>query len=115
MEEILEFALLEVKRSGYGKHLSAGAVITGGGSLVRGTVELAQSVLNMPVKIGIPSGFIGGLAPEVENPMYSTAVGLLKHEVRHLQQSAHSADDDAGDEHRGGSIFGRMRAWFDEL
>ena len=115
MEEILEFALLEVKRSGYSKHLSAGAVITGGGSLIRGTAELAQRVLNMPVKIGIPTGFTGGLAPEVENPVYSTAVGLLKHELRHLEQSTISMDDDLTEARPRKNIFGRMRSWFDEL
>lgn len=115
MEEILEFALLEVRRSGYGKHLSAGAVITGGGALVRGTVELAQHVLNMPVKIGIPTCGTGGLAPEIENPMYATAVGLLNHEVRHLEQSAMGGDDEGSESRPGRTIFGKMRAWFDEL
>jgi cell division protein FtsA len=114
MEEILEFALMEIRRSGYAKHLAAGAVITGGGALIRGTAELAQHVLNMPVKIGIPVGFGGGLAPEVENPMYATAVGLLIHEVRHLEQTAFH-DDDPHDDRPRRNILTRMKGWFDEL
>jgi cell division protein FtsA len=44
---------------------------------LRGAEELAQEVFGMPVKIGAPSGIsYSGLAPEVENPIYSTAVGL---------------------------------------
>jgi len=114
MEEILEFALTEVERSRYLHRLSAGAVITGGGAMVRGTTELAQRVLHMPVKIGIPSGFTGGLAPEVENPVYATAVGLLKHEIRRREQMLFSDEEETGDPDRK-NIFTRMRSWFDEL
>jgi len=53
MEEILEFAGMEIKRSGYSRHLHAGVVLTGGGSLIKGTKELASKVLGMPVKIGV--------------------------------------------------------------
>lgn len=77
MEEIFTFALTEIRRSGFSQKLGAGLVITGGCSLLRGVEELAQSVFGMPVKIGIPSGITySGLGPEVENPIYSTAVGL---------------------------------------
>ena len=77
MEEIFTFALSEIRRSGFSQRLGAGVVITGGCSLLRGVEELAQNVFGMPVKIGIPSGITySGLAPEVENPIYSTSVGL---------------------------------------
>jgi cell division protein FtsA len=82
MEEILEIVGLEIKRSGYSKHLHSGVVLTGGGSLIKGTAALAREVLGMPVKIGIPAGFSGGLVTEVENPMYSTCVGLVLHGAR---------------------------------
>ncbi|HEY4643841.1 MAG TPA: cell division protein FtsA, partial [Bacteroidota bacterium] len=88
MEEILEIAAMEVKRSGYSKHLSAGAVLTGGGCLIKGTAELARDVLGMPVKIGIPTGFGGGLVKEIENPMYATAVGLVYHRLRQNDKAA---------------------------
>ena len=77
MAEIFEFALAEIRRSGYAGSLGAGVVITGGTSLLRGTEELAHEIFGMPVKIGKPSGIkYSGLGPEVENPIYSTAVGL---------------------------------------
>lgn len=77
MEEIFEFALYELRRSGLSGSLGAGIVVTGGSSLLRGTEELAQEVFGMPVKIGMPSSVTyTGLAPEVKNPTYSTAVGL---------------------------------------
>ncbi|HTP80419.1 MAG TPA: cell division protein FtsA [Bacteroidota bacterium] len=112
MEEILEFASLEIKRSGYSKHLSAGVVLTGGGSLIKGTAELAKEVLGMPVKIGIPTGFGAGLVREIENPIYATGVGLVIHELKYRDRSAVNAVMKNG---KGTSIFRRMKAWFDEL
>jgi len=114
MEEILEIAAMEVKRSGYSKHLSAGAVLTGGGCLIKGTAELARDVLGMPVKIGIPTGFGGGLVKEIENPMYATAVGLVYHRLRQNDKAAISF----GNGRNGGtlkSILTKMKSWFDEL
>src|SRR3989338_1850332 len=112
MEEILEFAGMEIKRSGYSRHLSAGIVPTGGGSLVKGTAELAKEVIGMPVKIGIPGGFGAGLVREIENPIYATGVGLVMHELKHRDRSIITAAIKDG---KGKSIFTRMKQWFDEL
>lgn len=77
MEEIFEFAFNELNRSGYLDKLGAGIVVTGGTCLLKGTEDLARRVFGMPVKLGIPTGVsYSGLAPEVESPVYSTAVGL---------------------------------------
>jgi cell division protein FtsA len=114
MEEILEIAAMEIKRSGYSKHLSAGVVLTGGGSLIKGTAELAREVLGMPAKIGIPTGFNAGLVKEIENPMYATGVGLVIHGLKHQDRSLLTFGNG-----KNGSpvkrIFHRMKAWFDEL
>lgn len=116
MEEILEIAGMEIKRSGYSRHLSAGIVLTGGGSLVKGTAELAQEVLGMPVKIGIPTGFSSGLIREIENPIYATGVGLVIHELRHRDRSAITSGFSNG-KGKGSlkNILNRMKTWFDEL
>jgi len=112
MEEILEFAALEIKRSGYSRHLSAGIVLTGGGSLIKGTADLAKEVLGMPVKLGIPGGFGAGLVREIENPIYATGVGLVMHELKHRDTSVITTAIKDG---KGKSIFDRMKQWFDEL
>jgi cell division protein FtsA len=116
MEEILEIASMEIKRSGYSKHLSAGVVLTGGGSLIKATADLAREVLGMPVKIGIPSGFGGGLIHEIENPIYATGVGLVMHELKHRDRSAITVNMSNG-KGKGSvkNIFNRMKTWFDEL
>lgn len=112
MEEILEFVAMEIKRSGYSRHLSAGVVLTGGGSLIKGTAELAKEVMGMPVKIGIPSGFGAGLVREIENPIFATGVGLVMHELRHRDRSTIASTIKDG---KGKSILSRMKHWFDEL
>ncbi|MBI5463403.1 MAG: cell division protein FtsA [Ignavibacteriales bacterium] len=112
MEEILEFAAMEIKRSGYSRHLSAGIVLTGGGSLIKGTSELTREVLGIPVKIGIPSGFGAGLIHEIENPIYATGVGLVMHELKYRTRSSVKAMIQDG---KGKTIFQKMKSWFDEL
>lgn len=123
MEEILEFSLAELKRSGYLRHLSAGVVLTGGGALLRGSADLAQEVLGMPVKVGIPTSLGGSaLAPEVESPIYATGVGLV---LRALNKSGEAklVPSDSSEEHEEEievtgskeSIFSRMKKFFEEL
>lgn len=123
MEEILEFALGELKRSGYLRHLSAGVVLTGGGALLRGSAELAQEVLGMPVKIGIPSSLgSSALAPEVESPIYATGVGLVLRHIERMrsmevQPGSNVQEESAAEEEPGSksSIFTRMKKFFEEL
>jgi cell division protein FtsA len=115
MEEILEIVAMEIKRSGYQKHLSAGVVLTGGGSLIKGTADLAREVLNMPVKIGIPQGFHGGFVREIANPMYATGVGLVLSAIRHHQNTATMPIKKNKMDGKMRTILGRMRSWFDEL
>ncbi len=114
MEEIFEIAAMEIKRSGYSRHLSAGLVLTGGGSLIKGAAELAREVLGLPVKIGIPSGFSAGFVREIENPIYATCVGLVLHGLRHKDKTVL----DFTNEKEVSSIkkvFTKMKSWFDEL
>jgi cell division protein FtsA len=88
MEELLEFAYAEIRRSGYIDRLSAGVVLTGGGALLRGTEDLAAEIFGLPVKIGIPVGCgQDGLAPEIENPQFATGVGLIRYGALHEQYS----------------------------
>lgn len=77
MEEILEIAAIEIKRSGYSRHLSAGVVLTGGGSLIPGTDEMAAEILGLEARIGRPRGLSGGLVEEVSDPKFATGVGLI--------------------------------------
>lgn len=77
MGEILNFVDTALTEAGIKDNLGAGVVITGGTTLLEGTVELANDTLHLPARLGIPRKIsASGLAQEVENPMFSTAVGL---------------------------------------
>ena len=65
-----------IQKSGMEDLLPAGVVLTGGASIIEGIEDLAESVLQLPVRRGSPSG-IGGLVDMVNQPLYSTAVGLV--------------------------------------
>lgn len=82
LEEILEIAAIEIKRSGYARDMAAGAVLTGGGSLTPGTAELAADILGLETRVGLPDGLSGGLVAEVSDPKFATAVGLVLYGLR---------------------------------
>ena len=81
-EEMFEFILREIKRSGYDGLLPAGLVLTGGTAELGGVTELAATRLQMPVRIGMPTG-VGGMVAKVSGPSYATAVGLLLWGLEH--------------------------------
>jgi cell division protein FtsA len=76
MRETFELMRAEMARGGAGL-LPAGIILTGGGAQLAGAAELARDVLGIPVRIAGPAG-IGGLVDTIQNPGYSTAVGLLQ-------------------------------------
>ncbi|MCO6466908.1 MAG: cell division protein FtsA [Bradyrhizobiaceae bacterium] len=96
VEEIYELVLQRLMDSQWAHQLSAGIVLTGGCSMLRGTDALAHRVFRMPVAVGIPRGFSqGGLAKEVSTPVYSTAVGLALYGLRHGAEINREEDDEA--------------------
>jgi cell division protein FtsA len=119
MEEILEIVGIEIKRSGYSDALSAGVVLTGGGSLVKNICPLANENLGMDAKIGLPLGITGGLVEEVNSPIYATAVGLVIHALKtgmNNQKTMIPASSKATSvEQVMNKIADRMKGWFKEL
>jgi cell division protein FtsA len=75
--ELFEMVQTEIKRSGYDGLLRAGVVLTGGCALLPGIREVAQQVLNVPVRIAKPEK-ITGMADALRSPAFSTSVGLLR-------------------------------------
>ncbi len=73
--ELLELVKDQLSKVVESERLIAGVVITGGGSLLDGMLELAEETLGMPVRQGLPLG-IRGLTDELAHPVYATAVGL---------------------------------------
>ena len=78
VEEIFEHIRQEIVRSGYWDNLAAGVVLTGGATIMEGIPELAEAVLELPARRGMPRG-VGGLTDVVKSPAYATGVGLVRY------------------------------------
>ncbi len=81
-EELMLLVQAELRRSGYEDLIAAGMVLTGGSSKVKGLTELAEEIFHMPVRLGVPQ-HVSGLTDVVQNPVYSTGVGLLLYGREH--------------------------------
>ncbi len=108
MAEILTLAYEDVKTSDYFNFMSTGVVLTGGASLLDGTVELAEKIFKMPAKLGVPSGFTG-MVSEAGKPQCATGVGLVIYGYKYRNEIGEQSDDDEG-LYR--FIKGRLRRWF---
>ena len=110
MEEIFSLIKREVYRAGMEKIITSGVVLTGGTSLLEGVTDIAESVFDLPTRLGTPMG-ISGLTDVVNNPMYATGVGLVLYGARNQPKKKFRIRDT--------NIFNRvmirMKRWFKEV
>jgi cell division protein FtsA len=77
--------------------IPGGVVLTGGGSMSRGMVEIAEQVFDAPTRLGfIEPSYFGGLAAEVRTPVWAVACGLALSSVRSQLRSAANSDRSSG-------------------
>ena len=113
LEEIFSMARREIMRSGYHDMLPAGCVITGGSMAIKGADYLAQKILNMPVRLGVPNQ-ITGLEELVSKPECATGVGLLIWGSNN-QESAKSSKIRIREAQVFKKVFSSMKTWFADL
>lgn len=106
-EELFNLVNTEIKRSGFADFIASGVVLTGGAAMVDGVIELAESVFQMPVRLGLPQ-HVRGLKDVLQNPMYSTGVGLLLYGLQ--QRNEGKPDIPMGNGVK--SVFTKMKNWF---
>jgi len=71
-----------IAESGFEKKILAGVVLTGGGSSLRHLKDLCQFTLGKNTRIGFPNiGMVNSIPSELQQPMYATALGLLKYGI----------------------------------
>lgn len=103
-DELFTLVQAELRRSGFEDMVAAGIVLTGGTSKMEGVIELAEEIFHMPVRLGAPIN-INGLKDIVDNPIYSTGVGLLLYGMEKSHEGHESFEVKDG-------FFGRIRGWF---
>ncbi len=76
LEEIADEILQEMKRSGYEDLTPAGFVVSGGAAMTVGLERVFADVLDMPIRIGKPTG-VSGLIDEIRASDYAASIGTL--------------------------------------
>jgi cell division protein FtsA len=95
-EEIFSHAVEEIQRAGFERQILSSVVLVGGGSLMDGIVEMAEQVLDLPARHGLPD-FVGGLTGEIDSPAYAMVVGTMLYGFHKQmnQKKIHSLKDGA--------------------
>ena len=90
--------------------LVSGVVLTGGGALLEGMDDIAETIFEVPVRIGIPN--INQSNPEIlAHPMYATGYGLLLYSI-HKQSDALVSHDSTM---IGSQLLIRMKSWVSDF
>lgn len=77
-KEMLSLVKEKVEGYSFMHEVPCGLVITGGSSMLKGLAPLANSIFNLPVRLGVPCD-TEGPQEVISDPIYSTGVGLLKY------------------------------------
>ncbi len=93
MNEIFRLVQYELRKSDFIGNYTFGMVLTGGGSKLEHITDLAQEVFQQNIKVGHPQ-LIGGISEKVNNPRYSTAVGLINYGLENLPKLEYPNQND---------------------
>lgn len=86
-EEILDYVMWEIKRSGYERKLIGGLALTGGGALLNHFDKLAEYHTGLNTRIGVPVEHLGhGYQEALASPVFATAIGLLMRGIEDMEQ-----------------------------
>jgi cell division protein FtsA len=109
-EELLGFLQQEITQYKLRTFMYKGLVITGGGSLLKGFTQLAEVMLQMPVRQGIPH-IEGSFTKTLANPLYATGYGLLLYGIKKSDTaSGHTMDGQLLVR-----VMSRMRSWISDF
>jgi cell division protein FtsA len=74
--ELLYFVKESLRQGGVVEALGAGCVLTGGGSTLPGMLDVTESQLRVPARIGVPVR-LSNMPTELVHPAFSTIIGML--------------------------------------
>lgn len=109
LEEIFTLVRNNVARAELLDRASAGVVLSGGGSQLPDTAEVASSVLdNLPVRVGSPRGVVGR-TDTVASPVFATGVGLAILAARDAETAAPAVGAP------GAGVIARLHRWIERV
>ena len=85
--ELVRLILHRLREAGMDRVPPCGIVLTGGGAKLEGLADIAAEAGNCSVRVGSPSAALG-LPQELEDPSFSTSVGLLLSAVQNRHYGA---------------------------
>ncbi|HIO69641.1 MAG TPA: cell division protein FtsA, partial [Nitrospirales bacterium] len=107
-EEMFELVGREIRQAGHESTVVAGLVLSGGTALLPGIVDVAERVLDLPVRVGSPCN-LNGLRRIVKSPIYATAVGLILEAWRPSEGEKSGLE---GTWQQPRNFFHRIKEWF---
>jgi cell division protein FtsA len=110
LDEIFQLFRREIVKSGYEGSLSSGVVLTGGSTLLPGMIEMAEEVLGMPARQGLPM-HVHGLTDVIASPIYATGVGLVLYGMNRQDKNFFRLRES----NVFGKVKGRMTDWLSEF
>lgn len=107
IEELMMLIQAEIRKSGFEEVIGSGIVLTGGTSRIEGMMDLAEEIFHLPVRQGLPN-YEGSLSEVIQNPIYSTGIGLAQFGYANRSQVGAPAQKSAGVT----SLMNSMKKWF---
>lgn len=87
--ELLQHVAQEVTASQ--AQIPSGVILTGGGALTRGMIEIAEQVFDAPTRLGfLEPEYFGGLIEKIQNPQWAVVCGLALSSMRSQMRSTES-------------------------
>ena len=84
MEEVFSLVYREIEKTGLLDLIGSGVVLTGGASLMPGSLELASHMFKLPARLGKPRD-VSGLVEVLDSPIFATGVGLTQYGFRYRE------------------------------
>lgn len=109
-QEVLTLVHEEIITRDLQSFITAGLVLTGGGSLLKGLPELAHEIIGVPVRIGTPRVEYD-LPESLKSPVYATGYGLIMYALKQKKNaSLHRLDGSLAKR-----IALRMKEWVSDF
>ena len=99
--ELMYYVRDSLRQGGVMDALGAGCVLTGGGALLAGMLDITESHLRVPARTGMPVR-LSQMPGELAHPSFATAIGMLLYVKR--TRAARAAEDN--------SLRAKLRAMF---